>query len=159
MREYTHPIFEFGQLVFSRLPSPEEANETLQAKWIPTVWFGRTEDSDENICGMQDGRIKTFRSCRNVLNSAKWDKDFLMSITGVPFHCNKLNGREVLRHETPGALSTVTDEPIGRRVQIDEIDDGTLLADIAPPSVDGPVGIPTPMSVPAPQTFEIHSDV
>ena len=46
MKEYIHAIFDFGQMVYVRDPSPEAHNETLQKRFLAGCWLGRSERTD-----------------------------------------------------------------------------------------------------------------
>ena len=66
----------FGELVWARV---------LGKRRLELVWLGKTENSDEHLCGDEHG-VRKFRTIRRQLETARWRREDVDKLVGEPFN-------------------------------------------------------------------------
>ena len=53
--------------------------------WMELVWLGKTENTEEHLCGDEHG-VRKSRTNRRQPESARWRREFVDKLTGDPFN-------------------------------------------------------------------------
>ena len=69
-----------GEIVWVRIPGTRLLHGKCAVNWLAIVWLGKTENTEEHLCGDEHG-VRKFPTIRQQPESARWvDK-----LTGDPF--------------------------------------------------------------------------
>ena len=83
-REYTSGIAIFGEAIWYKLP--KTANLTkLDDRWRTAIWLGKSDRSDEQIIGLENGVVLT-RSVRRKVESKRRNERALKMATRTPWN-------------------------------------------------------------------------
>ena len=53
--------------------------------WLELVWLGKTENTEEHLCGDEHG-VRKFRTIRRQPESARWRREYVDKLSGDPFN-------------------------------------------------------------------------
>ena len=53
--------------------------------WLELVWLGKTENTEEHLCGDEHG-VRKFRAIRRQPESARWRREYVDKLSGDPFN-------------------------------------------------------------------------
>ena len=88
---YARPVVCFGETVLFRQPV-SGSGRLLQGKrrckadslWVKGVWCGKSELSDEHMCGRSAG-VQKVRTIRRLTSEARYDRTLFWSPRGAPW--------------------------------------------------------------------------
>ena len=81
---YISGLCVIGEAVLIRIPDSDVHAAKLSDNWTKAIWLGRTISSDEHIGATPLGII-VGRSCRRQSLESRWDRELLLSCTGLPW--------------------------------------------------------------------------
>ena len=75
----------FGEVVWARVPGTTLLRGKFEVNWLELVSVGKTENTEEHLCGDEHG-VRKFRTIRRQPDSARWRSEFVDKLTGDPFN-------------------------------------------------------------------------
>ena len=78
-RKYGGLLFEFGQVVLSRLPG-KPVGGVVAPRWIKGIWLGKLWGTDEHIVSEPGGRVIRARSVKPHVET--WDRKLFDDVAG-----------------------------------------------------------------------------
>ena len=75
----------FGEVVWARVPGTRLLPGQYEVNWLELIWLGKTENTEEHLCGDEDG-VRKFRTTRRQPESARWRRQLVDRLTGDPFN-------------------------------------------------------------------------
>ena len=79
-REYTNPIPPFGECVEFKVITEDK----YEPRWLPGVWVGRVDQTDEDILLTVDG-VKFSRCIKRKEEAKQYDLSFFEKVKGLPW--------------------------------------------------------------------------
>ena len=74
----------FGETVWARVPGSRLIRGKFEVNWLELVWVGKTDSSDEHLCGDEHG-VRKFRAIRRQPESARWRREMCDKLIGDPW--------------------------------------------------------------------------
>ena len=68
----------FGEIFWARVPGSRLLRGKYEVNWLELVWLGKTENTEEHLCG--DEHI------RRQPESARWRREYVDKLSGDPFN-------------------------------------------------------------------------
>ena len=78
----------FGEIVWARVPGSRLLRGKYEVNWLELVWLGKTENTEEHLCGDEHG-VRKFRTIRRQPESARWRREYVDKLSGDPFNPNR----------------------------------------------------------------------
>ena len=75
----------FGEIVWARVPGSRLLRGKYEVNWLEMVWLGKTENTEEHLCGDEHG-VRKFRTVRRQPESARWRRKYVDKLSGDPFN-------------------------------------------------------------------------
>ena len=75
----------FVEIVWARVPGTRLLRGKYEVNWPELVWLGKTENTEEHLCGDEHG-VRKFRTVRRQPESARWRRELVGRLTGEPFN-------------------------------------------------------------------------
>ena len=75
----------FGEIVWARVPGSRLLRGKYEVNWLELVWLGKTENTEEHLCG-DEHRVRKFRTIRRQPESARWRREYVDKLSGDPFN-------------------------------------------------------------------------
>ena len=75
----------FGEIVWARVPGSRLLRGKYEVNWLELVWLGKTENTEEHLCGDEHG-VRKFRTIRRQPESARWRREYVDKLSGDPFN-------------------------------------------------------------------------
>ena len=75
----------FGEIVWARVPGSRLLRGKDEVNWLELVWLGKTENTEEHLCGDEHG-VRKFRTIRRQPESARWRREYVDKLSGDPFN-------------------------------------------------------------------------
>ena len=79
-KEYTNPIPPFGECVTFKVITEDK----YEPRWLPGVWVGRVDQTDEDILLTEHG-VKFSRCVKRREASSQYDLEFFEKVKGLPW--------------------------------------------------------------------------
>ena len=99
-RAFVRPCTELGECIWY-LKHKSAKRGTLQPRWADGVFLGIREESGEIIVGTPEGVLKARTFRRKGSSEERWNRDFLMSVKGIPWEPVPVGGGGPLRRRLP----------------------------------------------------------
>ena len=74
----------FGEIVWARVPGSRLLSGKYSVNWLELVWLGKTENTEEHLCGDEHG-VRLFWTIRRQPESARWRREYVVKLSGDPF--------------------------------------------------------------------------
>ena len=65
------------------LPGSRLLRGKYEVNWLELVWLGKTENTEEHLCGNEHG-VRKFRTIRRQPESARWRRESSREIHSIP---------------------------------------------------------------------------
>ena len=75
----------FGENVWARVPGSRLLRGKYEVNWLELVWLGKTENTEEHLCGDEHG-VRKFQTIRRQPESARWRREYVDKLSGDPFN-------------------------------------------------------------------------
>ena len=75
----------FGGVVWARVLGSRLLRGWYEVNWLELVWLGKTENTEERLCGDEHG-VRKFQIIKRQPESARWRKEFVDKLTVEPFN-------------------------------------------------------------------------
>ena len=94
----------FGETVLARLSGPHR--QKLDSTWYKAIWLGKSEQSDEHLCGTPKG-VLTARTIRRLPKQDAYNADLFNAVRGLPWAAKPTEKLPPVQ-ETPAFMPTIT---------------------------------------------------
>ena len=127
---YTSPIVQFAETVLAKIPESKSRRRRgrqrprgkAESPWCKSIWVGKHDRTDEHIVLTPEGVFRC-RTIRRLVGAARWDRDLLGNVTGLP-DSEPIKGEDIIsRLRPPVAVGTPAQE-VGPEVHAGEPLDG-----------------------------------
>ena len=71
----------FGEIVWARVPGTRLLGGMFEVNWLELVWLGKTESTEEHMCG-DERVVRKFQTIRRQPESARWRREHVDKLTG-----------------------------------------------------------------------------
>ena len=78
-------FFFFGEIVLARVRGSRLLRGKYEVNWLELVWLGKTENTEEHLCGHEHG-VRKFRTVSRQPESARWRREYVDKLSGDPFN-------------------------------------------------------------------------
>ena len=84
----------FEEVDWARAPGTRLLRGKCEVNWLEMVWLGKTEHTEEHLCGDEHG-VRKFRTIRRQPESARWRRELVDWLTGDLFNPKRKSGTVV----------------------------------------------------------------
>ena len=75
----------FGEIVWARVPGSRLLRGKYEVNWLELVWLGKTENTEEHLCG-DEHEVRKFWTIRRQPESARWRREYVDKLSGDPIN-------------------------------------------------------------------------
>ena len=91
----------FGVIVWARVTGTRLLRGKFEVNWLKLVWMGKTENTEEHLCGDEHG-LRKFQTIRRQLESARWRSECVDKLTGDLFNPKPKSSTAMGSGDLPG---------------------------------------------------------
>ena len=117
---YRGGIASFAEVVWARVPGSRLTRGKFEVNWLELVWLGKTESSDEHLCGDEHG-VRKFRTIRRQPESARWRREDVDKLVGDPFNPKGVTTRAAGQSSVPLDVQTKRAVSFNPNIGVDEV--------------------------------------